>query len=205
MLMVSDARLSLAFRSNKGNILKKTPHEMILISSSNMGATISKEISKIRRRSLFSHGSHVRTHLNVNIEGEIGPYRVDRDPIMDGDIFEIRVEPQELILKFKMTASGDNVCFRLDSVVYRNTEQIITEVMSEQILEPMCSNQEIAISNGILHLFREDELHLRILDTQLGKIWFIEDGRLNPLSYNRDTTEWHIMITDHNDWSTGHI
>lgn len=184
-----------------------------------MGCMMSKEVSqspevahlKIRRKSRASSKStnqsmiiHSRSISNI-MDSEVSPYHIDTMPMNINGILHVVIKPQDLTLCFKMTASGDNICFQLVEVFHHNRYSAIVEVMSEQILLPLCLHQNIAQVDGILHLFRNDELHLRILQSRLGKIWFIEDNKLLPFAYSLGEENWNIMITDHNEWSTSHV
>lgn len=132
-------------------------------------------------------------------------YQVDTMPINIEGVLHITLKPQEVTLCFRMTAAGDNICFQLHEIIHHNRISDVIEVISDQILRPICTNQEIRIEDGIMHLFQEDELHLRILQSQMGKIWYIEDNHLVPFVHVATQHNWSIMITDHNNWSTGHL
>lgn len=132
-------------------------------------------------------------------------YLVDTDPmILNGSCF-INLQPQNITLEFKMTLSGDDVCFVLDNVLHRDRYANIVEIMSEQILIPLAISQNITQENAIISFFRKDEMHLRILNRQIGKIWFLEDNIIQPFSFNSCDDIWRFMITDQNNWSTGHV
>jgi hypothetical protein len=132
-------------------------------------------------------------------------YLIDRNPIIINGTCFVNLQPQNIILEFKMTLSGDDVCFVLDSVLHRDRYADIVEIMSEQILVPLSISQHISQDNAIVSFFREDEMHLRILDRQMGKIWFLEDNMIQPFSFNSCNDVWRFMITDQNNWSTGHL
>jgi hypothetical protein len=132
-------------------------------------------------------------------------YLIDEHPVMINDSLFINLEPQKVSLEFMMTLSGDDISFELIHTTHRDRYESIFEVMSEQILVPILNVQNILIENGIVHYFRESELHLRILANQLLKIWFIEDGKLNPFTSTPNEFPWKIMVTDHNKWSTGQL
>lgn len=132
-------------------------------------------------------------------------YEIDNNWVMINGHCHIQLMPQEVSLDFKVTLVGDNISFYLCDVTHRSRYSPIFELMSEQILLPLLGCSKIALSDGIVHYFNDDEMYLRIASGQTGKIWFIEDNKLSLFTYSTGIHDWNIMMTDQNTWSTGHL
>lgn len=117
----------------------------------------------------------------------------------------ISLMPQGVQLKFKAVLAGDDVSFTLVNEYPSPRLHHTVEVMSDQILMPLCKILGILPDNAILHMFRQDEMHLRILKQQLCKVWLVDSGSLHLFTVDTDADKWRLMITDHNNWSTGHL
>jgi hypothetical protein len=132
-------------------------------------------------------------------------YEIDNKPIRLNDELHINLNPQGIILVFTITEMEGCNRYEFYKAIFRNRYDPIVEVMSEQILIPISLMCNIPIHDSILHMYRDNTCHLRILERQLGKIWFLEDSNLNVIGYANSLLHWVFWITDNNHWLVNYI
>lgn len=128
-------------------------------------------------------------------------YDVDSSPgFVDDELF-ITVEPQQLTLVFTVNKLPEVTHFFFDRVIHRARYSSIIEIMSEQVLLPIVHFSRIPVRDGILHMCRDSDVSLRILERQLNKLWFIEDGQISVSGFRPLPSPWSFWITDQNKWT----
>lgn len=163
----------------------------------NMEREIKTQPRLFRRSELFRTRNHVQSIPTL--------YQCDDHAFIDQDECEIRLAPQGIVLTFEVIPVDTGVTFSLSRSSLDPYGRSTSEVMSDQVLIPLCRALGIAPSDAILHLYRDSELHLRILSNQLGKIWLVDENELFPFFVDDNPSSWKITITDHNTWSTGSV
>jgi len=129
-------------------------------------------------------------------------YEIDQKPNFLEDELYINLNPQNITLVFSITTISDITHFEFTKAYHRDRYSPITEIMSEQILLPMTNYSRIAARDGILHICRDNDMHIRILERQLNKIWFLEDDQIHITGFRHLALPWSFWITDQNTWST---
>jgi len=147
--------------------------------------------------------THRRVHSNSSpVSNDSLSYSVDEKPTVIDDELSISISPQNLILIFSIIEIDSIFHFEFKRALHRGRYDPIVEIMSQQILLPLSHYAGIPSRDAIIHMCRDDDLHIRILERQLQKIWFIEDGDITITGFRSLSIPWSFWITDQNTWST---
>jgi hypothetical protein len=166
-----------------------------------MGCTNSKYQREIRIKEMKTpdrHRRHRRMSLTTISEPSIV---IDESPIMIDDEVIVYVSPQDIMMTFKIGGDETMPTYTLNNYLNLSDNAGEIQIFSDQILIPLSTIRGIEVRDGILHTFREEEVHVRILARQLGKVWVIDEDGIQIRGKVTAENPWSFMISNSESWS----
>lgn len=129
-------------------------------------------------------------------------FEIDHRPMYVDGFYYIAIQPQGLVLQFKVNQSGHVFLFRLSKVQHTLRCKDEVNIVSDQILTPFAGLCGLDPDNAILQFWRNKEHHTRTLVSQYQKIWAITGQSLKVWPTSADSISWIVQVSDPARWQS---
>lgn len=129
--------------------------------------------------------------------------KVDMAPTIIKGVLYINLMPQNVTVGFKVSYNKHSVTFKLDSIIHCDRIRLRTELLAEQVLLPMVSLARIDPDNVIVEYRSAGDRHVRMIDSQWDKHWFIENKELSVFKSTTSFKNWSVTVSDASQWVLG--